>query len=71
MLKSKMLKFRKTQVRLIAVHCSHGVNRTGWYICRYLMNVMKLSVEKAIEEFERARGHSIEHDTLIKNLCSL
>merc|ERR1711970_1588310 len=57
--------------RLIAVHCSHGVNRTGWYCCRYIMQKLNLTADAALAAFSCARGHEIEHETLIDDLRQL
>lgn len=45
---------------LIGVHCTHGVNRTGYLICRFMIEEMGYSAEEAIEQFSLARGHQIE-----------
>lgn len=42
------------------MHCLHGINRTGYMICAYLIKVNKLTSEEAINSFEIARGHKIE-----------
>ena len=34
---------------LIGVHCTHGVNRTGYLICRYLIEKMDWDPQKAID----------------------
>lgn len=34
---------------IVAVHCTHGVNRTGYLICRYLIDVLGWSPDRAIE----------------------
>ncbi|VDM36146.1 unnamed protein product [Hydatigera taeniaeformis] len=68
----------------IAVHCTHGVNRTGYLICRYLIDVLGWSADEAIEvffnpsstplggfavsEFARARGHAIERRNYVNDL---
>ncbi|EEB18359.1 mRNA capping enzyme, putative [Pediculus humanus corporis] len=35
--------------KLICVHCVHGVNRTGYYICRYMIEKLKFTPEDAIK----------------------
>nr|XP_058917986.1 RNA/RNP complex-1-interacting phosphatase-like [Kogia breviceps] len=35
--------------RLIGVHCTHGLNRTGYLICRYLIDVEGMWPDDAIE----------------------
>ncbi|VDO03078.1 unnamed protein product [Rodentolepis nana] len=55
---------------LIAVHCTHGINRTGYLICRYLIDVLGWSPNKALKEFEKARGYAIERDNYVADLLS-
>ncbi|XP_065071920.1 uncharacterized protein LOC135696453 isoform X2 [Rhopilema esculentum] len=45
---------------LIGVHCTHGLNRTGYMICRYLIEECGYSADDAIKAFNEARGHDIE-----------
>ncbi|KAI8040031.1 hypothetical protein M5D96_007456 [Drosophila gunungcola] len=35
--------------KLIGVHCTHGVNRTGYLICYFMISVMKKSPAEAIK----------------------
>ncbi|XP_059611008.1 RNA/RNP complex-1-interacting phosphatase [Phlebotomus argentipes] len=56
---------------LVGVHCTHGVNRTGYMICRYLMDCLNLQAEDAIKRVEEARGHSIERKNYTARLRSL
>ncbi|MEQ2297557.1 hypothetical protein AMECASPLE_035864 [Ameca splendens] len=35
----QFLKENQSNKRLIGVHCTHGLNRTGYLICRYLIDV--------------------------------
>uniref|UniRef100_A0AC34Q9J2 Tyrosine specific protein phosphatases domain-containing protein n=1 Tax=Panagrolaimus sp. JU765 TaxID=591449 RepID=A0AC34Q9J2_9BILA len=51
---------KKEPVKLIGVHCVHGLNRTGYLICAYLVERMGWQMKNAIEAFEKARGHKIE-----------
>ncbi|VDK89236.1 unnamed protein product [Litomosoides sigmodontis] len=53
---------------LIGVHCTHGLNRTGYMICRYLIEVDGWDVDKAIEQFEYCRGYKIERKKYIDSL---
>ncbi|KAB1267325.1 RNA/RNP complex-1-interacting phosphatase [Camelus dromedarius] len=43
------LKENKDNDRLIGVHCTHGLNRTGYLICRYLIDVEGMRPDDAIE----------------------
>ncbi|XP_053161358.1 uncharacterized protein LOC128349312 isoform X2 [Hemicordylus capensis] len=46
--------------KLIGVHCTNGINRTGYLICRYLIDVEGWHPETAIQAFEEARGHHMD-----------
>ncbi|XP_069773901.1 RNA/RNP complex-1-interacting phosphatase-like [Narcine bancroftii] len=54
--------------KLIGVHCTHGVNRTGYLICRYLIDVDGMDPREAIDLFNRSRGYSIERQNYIQDL---
>ncbi|XP_006877762.1 PREDICTED: RNA/RNP complex-1-interacting phosphatase [Chrysochloris asiatica] len=54
--------------KLIGVHCTHGLNRTGYLICRYLIDVEGMRPDDAIELFNRCRGHCIERNNYIEDL---
>uniref|UniRef100_A0A5S6QL16 Tyrosine specific protein phosphatases domain-containing protein n=1 Tax=Trichuris muris TaxID=70415 RepID=A0A5S6QL16_TRIMR len=53
---------------VIAVHCTHGVNRSGFFICKYLIYELGLNPEEAIRQFEEYRGYPIERKHLVDNL---
>ncbi|XP_075221748.1 RNA/RNP complex-1-interacting phosphatase homolog [Lycorma delicatula] len=53
---------------LIGVHCTHGVNRTGYFICRYMIQRLGKKPEEAIADFAAARGHPIERENYIADL---
>lgn len=55
---------------VVGVHCSHGLNRTGYFICRYMIDVLQIEPKTAIEHFQQARGHTIEKDDLINHLLN-
>ncbi|OPJ84381.1 hypothetical protein AV530_015815 [Patagioenas fasciata monilis] len=46
--------------KLIGVHCTNGINRTGYLICRYLVDVEGWDPEAAIQAFGDARGHRMD-----------
>ncbi|KAM8972350.1 RNA/RNP complex-1-interacting phosphatase [Pelodytes ibericus] len=54
--------------KLIGVHCTHGLNRTGYLVCRYLIDVVGMVPADAIEKFNRSRGHCIERKNYIDDL---
>ena len=54
---------------LIGVHCTHGVNRTGYLICRYLIERLKWKPEDAILGINSYISNIIRH--LIISECLL
>ncbi|XP_019745713.1 RNA/RNP complex-1-interacting phosphatase [Hippocampus comes] len=54
--------------KLIGVHCTHGLNRTGYMICRYLIDVDEMDPAKAIKLFNSSRGHNMERSNYIDDL---
>jgi len=56
---------------LIGVHCTHGVNRTGYLIGRYLIERQQLTSHEALEVFRKARGVPIEREKFIRSLHSV
>ncbi|XP_070428476.1 RNA/RNP complex-1-interacting phosphatase isoform X5 [Equus przewalskii] len=62
------LKDNKDNDKLIGVHCTHGLNRTGYLICRYLIDVEGMRPDAAIELFNRCRGHCLERQNYIEDL---
>lgn len=45
----------KYPLERIAVHCTHGFNRTGFLIVSYLVEKMDCSLEIALDMFAKAR----------------
>jgi protein-tyrosine phosphatase len=45
----------------IGVHCHYGYNRTGFFICAYLIEREGYDVERALEEFAKAKKPGIKH----------
>ena len=54
--------------KLIGVHCTHGLNRTGYLLCRYLIDVDGLDASAALQLFNSSRGHCIERKNYLKDL---
>ncbi|XP_056644934.1 mRNA-capping enzyme [Diorhabda sublineata] len=52
----------------IAVHCTHGFNRTGFLIVSYLVQMLDYSLEKALDLFAEARPEGIYKHYYIKEL---
>ncbi|RLU25946.1 hypothetical protein DMN91_002109 [Ooceraea biroi] len=53
---------------LIGVHCTHGVNRTGYLICRYLIQQQGWETQDSLKAFEEARGYPVERDIYLSAL---
>ncbi|KAJ7385505.1 dual specificity phosphatase 11 (RNA RNP complex 1-interacting) [Desmophyllum pertusum] len=53
---------------VIGVHCTHGLNRAGYVVCRYLIECKGYSPGRAIEAFNRARGHPMERENYLEDL---
>lgn len=54
--------------KLIGVHCTHGLNRTGYMVCRYMIQLLDFSPDQAITDFNSARGHEIERVNYLDDL---
>ncbi|XP_022226494.2 RNA/RNP complex-1-interacting phosphatase [Drosophila obscura] len=57
--------------KLIGVHCTHGVNRTGYLICYFMITMLNKSPLEAIESVAAARGHKIERENYLSSLRRL
>jgi len=55
---------------VITVHCTYGVNCTGYMIARYLVDCQGWSADDAINEIELARGHIMERMSFIEDLLN-
>ncbi|XP_053604641.1 RNA/RNP complex-1-interacting phosphatase isoform X2 [Plodia interpunctella] len=53
---------------LVGVHCTHGLNRTGYMVCRYMRDRLHIPAKTVIKRFEIARGYQIERDNYIADL---
>ena len=54
--------------RDIGVHCHYGFNRTGFFICSYLIEKEGYDVQEALNEFSSHRPHGIRHEHFIDTL---
>jgi len=63
-----LLKSSHEKGEIVAIHCYHGVNRTGYIVCDFICRYFGLSGEDAISRFESARGHKIEHEVMTNKL---
>ena len=59
---------KTTDNRLIGVHCHYGFNRTGFFICSYLIERERFSVQGALNAFKEGRAPGIRHEHFIDTL---
>ncbi|TRY71531.1 hypothetical protein TCAL_09599 [Tigriopus californicus] len=59
---------RQNPLEIIAVHCTHGFNRSGFLIASYLVQIDDWSPEAAVENFARARPPGIYKDDYLQEL---
>ncbi|XP_069581740.1 RNA/RNP complex-1-interacting phosphatase-like [Brachyistius frenatus] len=64
----RFLKENRDNDKLIGVHCTHGLNRTGYLVCRYLIDVDGLDPPEAVELFNSSRGHRIMRQNYLDDL---
>ncbi|XP_055855095.1 RNA/RNP complex-1-interacting phosphatase homolog [Episyrphus balteatus] len=57
--------------KLIGVHCTHGVNRTGYLISNYMISELKINPEEAIQRVEKARGHTLDRQNYKNHLLGI
>ncbi|XP_042875245.1 RNA/RNP complex-1-interacting phosphatase-like isoform X1 [Penaeus japonicus] len=58
----------KDNQKLIGVHCTHGLNRSGYMVCRYMIQQLGIPPDQAIADFNSARGHEQERENYLANL---
>ncbi|XP_070493500.1 RNA/RNP complex-1-interacting phosphatase homolog [Chironomus tepperi] len=54
--------------KLIGIHCTHGLNRTGYFVCSYMVLVLSIPPNEAIKRFAEARGYEIERENYISSI---
>uniref|UniRef100_A0A9I3GIN5 Tyrosine specific protein phosphatases domain-containing protein n=1 Tax=Anopheles farauti TaxID=69004 RepID=A0A9I3GIN5_9DIPT len=54
--------------KLIGVHCTHGLNRTGYLVCAYMILELGYRPDEAISLFNFKRGHEMERENYLRNL---
>jgi len=58
----------KRNDKIIGLHCTHGVNKSAYMVCRYMIQIMKIPPAEAKLRIESARGHNMEKAFLINDL---
>ncbi|PIK58566.1 hypothetical protein BSL78_04472, partial [Apostichopus japonicus] len=59
---------RQPEDYYIGVHCTHGVNRTGYVICRYMIEQLSKTTDEALRAFKAGRGYPLERENYIEAL---
>ena len=59
---------KQNEGALMGVHCHYGFNRTGFFICCYLIEREAFGVQQAIDEFSRGRPPGIRHEHFLDTL---
>ncbi|CAF1497422.1 unnamed protein product [Adineta steineri] len=57
--------------KIIGVHCTYGFDRTGFFICAYLCQQLRISIAKAINLFAIARSPGICNQIYLEKLIQL
>lgn len=52
----------------VAVHCHYGFNRTGFFLCSYLILELHISIKEAVAKFKQSRSPGIKHPHFIDEL---
>ncbi|KAI7871360.1 protein-tyrosine phosphatase-like protein, partial [Mucor mucedo] len=60
--------WQKNPQAQIAVHCHYGFNRTGFFICCYMIERLGVSVPDALRYFKEVRPPGIRHAHFIDEL---
>ncbi|XP_058129934.1 RNA/RNP complex-1-interacting phosphatase [Anopheles ziemanni] len=68
---NQFMEDRDSRDKLIGVHCTHGLNRTGYMVCAYMILQMGFRAKDAIELFNEKRGHTMERENYLESLRSL
>jgi len=61
----------QSQKPIILVHCTHGLNRTGYFIIQYLIKHEGYNAATALSLFESKRGHIMKHKHIRRYLLGL
>ena len=57
--------------KVVLTHCTHGVNRTAFFLIAYLVKSAGMTLEAAKDLVEIRRGHPIRHSHLIEGLTTM
>eukprot|EP01056_Protomagalhaensia_sp_Gyna25_P005837 Protomagalhaensia_sp_Gyna_25__5836@NODE_869_length_2490_cov_585_435741_g685_i0_p6_GENE_NODE_869_length_2490_cov_585_435741_g685_i0NODE_869_length_2490_cov_585_435741_g685_i0_p6_ORF_typecomplete_len126_score2_21DSPc/PF00782_20/9_1e08Y_phosphatase3/PF13350_6/2_2e06Y_phosphatase2/PF03162_13/9_2e05Y_phosphatase/PF00102_27/0_002CDKN3/PF05706_12/0_01PTPlike_phytase/PF14566_6/0_068DUF3665/PF12427_8/0_23DUF3665/PF12427_8/4_3e03_NODE_869_length_2490_cov_585_435741_g685_i010931470 len=68
----KILARDVVRLPVVLIHCTHGVNRTGFAVAALqLFNDQRLSIDEAVSNFGLVRGHYINRPEIVHALRGL
>lgn len=53
---------------IVAVHCHYGFNRTGFFLCCFMIEKLGISIPDALERFREVRPPGIKHSHFVDEL---
>lgn len=56
---------------IIGVHCTHGINRTGYMICRYMVERCGYTAKQAFDTFAAMRGYEVERENYKEEITKI
>lgn len=68
---NRFLSDEQNSDKLIGVHCTHGLNRTGYFVCAYMILEQGRNPRDTINVFNKARSHQMERANYLNSLLSL
>lgn len=60
--------FEKNPDAVIGTHCHYGFNRTGFFLCCYMIERLGFTIKRALLAFRSARNPGIKHSHFIDEL---
>lgn len=67
----KFLSDEQNSDKLVGVHCTHGLNRTGYFVCAYMILEQGRNPRDTINVFNKARSHQMERANYLNSLLTL
>ncbi|XP_058063790.1 RNA/RNP complex-1-interacting phosphatase homolog [Anopheles bellator] len=67
----QFIRDRSNRGKYVGVHCTHGLNRTGYLVCAYLILELGYRAKDAIKLFNHKRGHQMERPNYLNSLYEM
>ncbi|XP_038113235.1 RNA/RNP complex-1-interacting phosphatase homolog isoform X1 [Culex quinquefasciatus] len=68
---NQFLSDEQNKDKQIGVHCTHGLNRTGYFVCAYMILEQGRNPRDTINVFNKARFHKMERANYLNSLMTL